>query len=173
MLLFLREQSTFGMYRVWWLGWCHWFSYGTDGGKLTYHYFTIPQKEAYYLGAMKGFRGSAIIGFMIRWFLSQRLVKIPYWKNMIHSLSHAQIIVTCVLYIHKLWFKKQYHVDPRRGRLARLLCDRHLVVSKENILDSLNIIPQLIQKPYTFDLFTMQILNPFTNMFGRIKRICM
>ena len=113
--------------------------------------FTKTTKASILFGGIRGFRGSAIIGFMIRWFLSQRLVDDSilekYDMFVLTRADHyyicPHIFTNCNLNDNTMWIPE--------GEDWRGYCDRHLVVSSINILDSLDVISQLILKPYTFD----------------------
>ena len=124
---------------------------GTEWRKTHLPLFHKTTTASILFGGIKGFRGSAIIGFMIRWYLSQRLVDDSILEKYdTFALTRADhyylcphIFTNCDLKDNTMWIPE--------GEDWRGYCDRHLVVSKDNILDSLDVIPQLIQKPYTFD----------------------
>ena len=87
---------------------------------------------------------------MIRWFLSQRLVEDSilekYDRFVLTRADHyylcPHVFNQCNFDDNTMWIVE--------GEDWRGYCDRHLVVSSKNILDSLDIIPQLIGKPYKF-----------------------
>ena len=108
----------------------------------------LQQFEQGAFGGFKGMGGSGAIMMMMRWFLSQRLqadsnIFKQYDRFVVTRSDHyygcPQHFNQFDLSNNKVWVPT--------GEDYGGLCDRYIVVSRENILDSLNLMPTLLQKP--------------------------
>ncbi|KAL7539681.1 hypothetical protein ACHAXR_010778 [Thalassiosira sp. AJA248-18] len=102
-------------------------------------------------GPLKGFDGSGMLIFMIRWFLVQRILEHDilnkYDRFVVTRNDHFYL---CPHHFSKLDLRNDTIWIPE-GEDWGGYTDRHLVVGKENLLDSLDIMPQLIEKPFVFE----------------------
>mmetsp|Transcript_27030 Transcript_27030/g.57925 ORF Transcript_27030/g.57925 Transcript_27030/m.57925 type:complete len:495 (+) Transcript_27030:108-1592(+) len=102
-------------------------------------------------GGIRGHDGSGIIMAMMRWFLSQHItasgVLDIYDSFVVTRTDHyylcPHLFSMCNTTNNTIWVPE--------GEEYGGYTDRHLVVSKENLLDALDIISPLITTPYEFD----------------------
>ena len=116
-------------------------------------YFT--KKRTGLLGGVKGYYGSGAIIFMIRWFLSQRLVEQSLHPNsddvtILNQyerfvLTRADHYYQCPHDYQTLDLSNNTMWIPQ-GEAYGGYTDRHLIVSRDNILDALDIFPTLFQQ---------------------------
>ena len=105
-------------------------------------------------GGIKGFKGSGMIIFMIRWFLSQRVLEndiISKYDTFV--LTRADHYYQCQHNFTELNLADNTMYVPT-GEGWGGITDRHLVVSKENLLDSIDIVPMLLEMNFNQFLFT-------------------
>lgn len=113
-------------------------------------YFT--KKRTGLLGGVKGYYGSGAIIFMIRWFLSQRLVEQSHLDNLTILNQYERFVLTkadhyyqCPHDYQTLDLSNNTMWIPQ-GEAYGGYTDRHLIVSRDNILDALDIFPTLFQQ---------------------------
>ena len=105
-------------------------------------------KSSGVFGGIKGCPGSGAIIFMIRWFLNQRLqddnILEQYDRFVITRSDHyyqcPHIFADLDLNNNKMYIPE--------GEDYGGYTDRHLVVSRENIYEALDIFPELLRRPY-------------------------
>lgn len=113
-------------------------------------YFT--KKRTGLLGGVKGYHGSGAIIFMIRWFLSQRLVEQSRHDDVTILNQYERFVLTradhyyqCPHDYQTLDLTNNTMWIPQ-GEAYGGYTDRHLIVSRDNILDALDIFPTLFQQ---------------------------
>lgn len=113
-------------------------------------YFT--KKRTGLLGGVKGYHGSGAIIFMIRWFLSQRLVEQSRRDDVTILNQYERFVLTradhyyqCPHDYQTLDLTNNTMWIPQ-GEAYGGYTDRHLIVSRDNILDALDIFPTLFQQ---------------------------
>jgi len=116
-------------------------------------YFT--KKRTGLLGGVKGYYGSGAIIFMIRWFLSQRLVEQSLHPNnddvtILNQyerfvLTRADHYYQCPHDYQTLDLSNNTMWIPQ-GEAYGGYTDRHLIVSRDNIMDALDIFPTLFRQ---------------------------
>lgn len=99
-------------------------------------------------GGIKGFKGSGIIVFMIRWFLSRRLQK----SNVLQKydtfvITRADHYYLCPHQFTDLEVGNGIVWTPE-GEDYGGVTDRHVVVSKTDILQTLDVLPSFLSKPF-------------------------
>lgn len=109
-------------------------------------YFT--KKRAGLLGGVANHEGSGAIIFMIRWFLAQRLITNPNILNQYERfvLTRADHYYQCQHSYQYLDLSNDTMWIPGQGENYGGFTDRHLIVSRNNILDALDIFPTLFQQ---------------------------
>mmetsp|Transcript_31333 Transcript_31333/g.66686 ORF Transcript_31333/g.66686 Transcript_31333/m.66686 type:complete len:326 (-) Transcript_31333:471-1448(-) len=102
-------------------------------------------------GPLKGFAGSGMLIFMIRWFLVEHLKE----HDIVNKYDRFVITRTDHFYFCRHEFSKLDLRDNTiwvpEGEEWGGYTDRHLVVGRENLFDALDIMPQLIGKPFEYD----------------------
>jgi len=99
-------------------------------------------------GGIKGFKGSGIIVFMIRWFLSRRLQE----SNVLQKydtfvITRADHYYLCPHQFTDLEVGNGIVWTPE-GEDYSGVTDRHVVVSKTDILQTLDVLPSFLSKPF-------------------------
>lgn len=107
--------------------------------------------ETILFGPLEGFQGSGMLIFMIRWFLVQHLLEedivSKYDRFVVTRNDHFYL---CPHEFQKLDLRNDTVWIPA-GEDWGGYTDRHLVVGRDNLLDALDIIPQLLMKPFTYN----------------------
>ena len=118
---------------------------GTSWRETHLPYFT--RKRTGLLGGVKGHLGSGAIIFMIRWFLSQQLLDNPDVLNQYEQfvITRADHYYQCPHEYTTLDLSNNTVWIPQ-GEAYGGVTDRHLIVSRANILDTLDIFPTLFQQ---------------------------
>jgi hypothetical protein len=118
---------------------------GTEWRETHLPYFT--KKRTGLLGGVKGYFGSGAIIFMIRWFLSQHLLHNPDALNQYERfvITRADHYYQCSHEYTNLDLSNNTMWVPQ-GEAYGGYTDRHLIVSRSNILDALDIFPTLFQQ---------------------------
>lgn len=123
---------------------------GTEWRRLLPRFFR--KKATGIFGGFKGMRGSGAIIFMIRWFLSQQLLLdstiLEQYERFV--LTRADHYYQCPHHFHHLDLGDNQIWIPE-GEGWGGVTDRHLVVSRANILDALDIFPTLLNNPSIID----------------------
>jgi len=112
--------------------------------------FPTGKKSTILFGGIHGFAGSGMILFMLRWFLSQHLqehgVVDKYDRFVVTRPDHyyqCRCSISDFDLNNTLWVPE--------GEDYSGVCDRFYVVSKENLLNSLDLIPPLLSKPFVYE----------------------
>lgn len=118
---------------------------GTAWRETHLPYFT--KKRTGLLGGIKGYIGSGAIIFMIRWFLSRHLIDNPDVLNQYERfvITRADHYYQCPHEYTNLDLSNNTMWIPQ-GEAYGGYTDRHLIVSRSNILDALDIFPSLFQQ---------------------------
>ncbi|KAL7450370.1 hypothetical protein ACHAWC_002299 [Mediolabrus comicus] len=116
------------------------------------HLPQFTKKRTGLLGGVKGYYGSGAIIFMIRWFLSQRLVEHSRPDDVTILNQYERFVLTradhyyqCPHDYQTLDLSNNTMWIPQ-GEAYGGYTDRHLIVSRDNILDALDIFPTLFQQ---------------------------
>lgn len=118
---------------------------GTSWRETHLPYFT--RKRTGLLGGVKGHLGSGAIIFMIRWFLVQHLLGNPDVLD-----QYERFVITRADHYYQCQHEYRYldlsnsTVWIPQGEAYGGVTDRHLIVSRANILDTLDILPTLFQQ---------------------------
>ena len=111
----------------------------------------IEAKSSGILGGIKGCQGSGAIIFMVRWFLNERLladgILEQYDRFVITRSDHYY---ECKHKFADLDLTNNKMYVPE-GEDYGGYTDRHLVVSRENIYEALDIFPEILRRPYIVD----------------------
>lgn len=118
---------------------------GTEWRETHLPWFT--QKRTGLLGGVEGYFGSGAIIFMIRWFLSQHLLENPDVLNRYERflITRADHYYQCSHEYTNLDLSNSTLWVPQ-GEAYGGYTDRHLIVSRSNVLDALDIFPTLFQQ---------------------------
>jgi hypothetical protein len=122
--------------------------YGTVWREMHLPYFAKKSSHTGLLGGVKGYPGSGAIIFMIRWFLSQQLLTYPDILNQYERfvITRADHYYQCPHEYHSLDLSDNTMWVPQ-GEDWGGYTDRHLIVSRSNVLDALDIFPTLLGRP--------------------------
>jgi len=121
---------------------------GTSWRQTHLPYLEEKVKKGGLFGGIRGFEGSGLIIFAIRWFLSQRLRANPelleqYERFVITRSDHYYL---CPHRFVELNLRNQtIYIPP--GEDWGGVTDRHLVVSRDDILDAIDILPPFFSNP--------------------------
>mmetsp|Transcript_10389 Transcript_10389/g.14682 ORF Transcript_10389/g.14682 Transcript_10389/m.14682 type:complete len:286 (-) Transcript_10389:309-1166(-) len=99
-------------------------------------------------GGVKGYVGSGAINFMIRWFLSQHILQNPDILNKYERfvVTRADHYYQCQHEYKNLDLANNTVWIPQIGEDYGGFTDRHMIVSRANILDALDIFPTLLHQ---------------------------
>jgi hypothetical protein len=108
---------------------------------------------------MTKFAGSGAVIFMIRWFLSRKLQELKlteiYDRFIITRSDHYYLCR------HDISGLSDEYLWTPKGSDCGGITDRHLIVSKKDVLRALNILPLLLERPEKFiDVLKMRSGNP-------------
>jgi len=121
---------------------------GTSWRQTHLPYLEEKVKKGGLFGGIRGFGGSGLVIFAIRWFLSQRLRANPelleqYERFVITRSDHYYL---CPHRFVELDLRNQtIYIPP--GEDWGGVTDRHLVVSRDDILDAIDILPPFFSNP--------------------------
>ena len=118
---------------------------GTSWRETHLPYFV--RKRTGLLGGVKGHIGSGAIIFMLRWFLSQHLLENPDVLNQYErfAITRSDHYYQCRHQYKDLDLSNNTVWVPQ-GEDYGGVTDRHLIVSRANILDTLDIFPSLLRQ---------------------------
>lgn len=102
-------------------------------------------------GGIKGFHGSAMLIFMLRWFVVQHILS----ERILHKYDRFCVTRTDHYYICPQNYSeldlRERNIWVPSGEDYGGYNDRHLVVGRANVLDALDLVPYLIGNPFHYD----------------------
>ena len=107
----------------------------------------VPTNITGLFGGVKDHKGSGAIIFMIRWFLSQQLLHNPDILNRYERfvITRSDHYYQCQYEYKNLNLSNSTVWIPEKGEDYGGYTDRHIIVSRSNVLDALDILPTLLK----------------------------
>lgn len=118
------------------------------------------------LGGVKGMDGSAAIIFYLRWFFLQKLDEVEAYDRFI--VTRNDHYYSCDLDLTQL---DPTHIWIPEGENYGGICDRHMVVSSENLRAALNVLQPLLDHPENYrKLLSRKVANGERLLQSTLKR---